>query len=49
MKKFNEIPKEQIIKTIQKNMFDSKDTKEYLMSLTKDELRTLLIQFIINK
>ena len=49
MKKFNEIPKEQIIKTIQKNMFDAKDTKEYLMTLTKDELRTLLIQFIVNK
>lgn len=46
MKNWNKINKEQIIKTIQRNMSDSKGTQDYLETLTKDELRTLLIQLI---
>ena len=49
MKSFNEITKEQVIKSVQKNMTDSEGTQDYLESLTKDELRTLLIQLIVNK
>ena len=49
MKNFNEYTKEQIIKSVQNNMTDSEGTQDYLESLTKDELRTLLIQFIVNK
>jgi len=49
MRDFNEYTKEQVIKSVQKNMTDSEGTQDYLESLTKDELRTLLIQFIVNK
>lgn len=49
MKNFNEYTKEQVIKSVQNNMTDSEGTQDYLESLTKDELRTLLIQFIVNK
>lgn len=46
MKNWNEIPKEQIIKAIQHHLSDSAGTKDYLETLTKDELRTTLIQLI---
>jgi hypothetical protein len=46
MKTFNKISKEQIVKSVQRNMTDSEGTTDYLMSLSKDELRTLLIQFL---
>ena len=46
MKNWNEISKEQVIKTIQSNITDSKGTQGYLETLTKNELRTLLIQLI---
>ncbi len=36
-------------KSVQRNMTDSEGTQEYLESLTKDELRTLLIQLVVNK
>ena len=49
MKSFNEITKEQVIKSVQNNMTDSEGTQDYLESLTKDELRTLLCQLIVNK
>jgi len=49
MKNFNEYTKAQVIKSVQNNMTDSEGTQDYLESLTKDELRTLLIQFIVNK
>jgi len=49
MKNFNEYTKEQVIKSVQRNMTDSEGTQEYLESLTKDELRTLLIQLVVNK
>jgi len=49
MKDFNEITKEQIIKSVQKNMTDSEGTQDYLESLTKDQLRTLLVQLVVNK
>jgi hypothetical protein len=47
MKNFNEITKKQLIKTVQNNMKDSTDTNEYLESLTKDELRTLICQLVV--
>jgi hypothetical protein len=49
MKNFNEYTKQEIIKSVQNNMNDSEGTQDYLESLTKDELRTLLIQFVVNK
>ena len=49
MTTFNEITKTQIIKTVQNNMTDSEGTQDYLESLTKDELRTLLCQLVVNK
>lgn len=49
MKNFNDITKEQVIKSVQYNMTDSEGTQDYLESLTKDELRTLLIQLVVNK
>jgi uncharacterized protein YlbG (UPF0298 family) len=47
MKTFNKITKEELIKTVQNNMKDAKGTNEYLQSLTKDELRTLLCQLVV--
>lgn len=47
MKTFNEITKEQLIKSVQKNMKDAEGTNEYLQSLTKDELRTILCQLVV--
>jgi hypothetical protein len=49
MKKFEDYTKEQIIKSVQNNMSDSEGTKEYLESLTKDQLRTILIQLLCSK
>jgi hypothetical protein len=49
MKNFNEYTKEQVIKSVQKNMTDSEGTQDYLESLTKDDLRTLLIHLVVNK
>jgi len=46
MKNWNNISKEQVIKTIQSYMTDSEGTKDYLETLTKDELKTTLIQLI---
>ena len=43
------IPKERIIRTIQSYMTDPQDTEYYLETLSKDELRTILIQFIVNQ
>jgi hypothetical protein len=47
MKTFNQITKEQLIKSVQDNMKDAEGTTEYLQSLTKDELRTLLCQLVV--
>ena len=47
MKTFNKITKEQLIKTVQNNMKDAEGTNQYLNSLTKDELRTLLCQLVV--
>ena len=47
VREFNEIPKQQIIRSIQKNMSDSKGTDDYLETLSRDELKTLLIKFIL--
>ena len=46
MKNFNDYTKTQIIKSVQNNMTDSEGTQDYLESLTKDELRTLLVNLI---
>ena len=47
MKTFNQITKEQLIKSVQNNMKDAEGTNEYLESLSKDELRTLLCQLFV--
>ena len=47
MKTFNQITKEQLIKSVQNNMKDAEGTNEYLESLSKDELRTLLCQLLV--
>lgn len=49
MKNFNQYTKSEVIKSVQNNMTDSEGTQDYLESLTKDELRTLLIQLVVNK
>jgi hypothetical protein len=46
VRSWSELPKAQIIKTIQKHMQDSKGTAFYLETLNKDELKTLLLNLI---
>ncbi len=47
VREFNEIPKQQIIRAIQNNMSDAEGTQDYLETLNRDELKTLLTNFIL--
>ena len=42
MKTFNEVSTEQLIKAVKNLMSDSTDTQDYLETLDRDELRTLI-------
>jgi len=44
MRTFEQTTTEQLIKAVQSLMSDSKDTKDYLNSLNREELGTLICQ-----